>query len=75
VLAVDFGEHHDAGRLFPVSDGDLAHNRVTIGEEAVHLEAPVTRVVGYRACKAAKSLRPTIRSPEQGQSITQSGAR
>jgi hypothetical protein len=37
------------------------------------LQRPVD--VGYRACTAAKSARPTIRSAEHGQSIAQSAAR
>jgi hypothetical protein len=40
VLAVEVGEGHDASRLFTVGHGHLAHHRVSISDEPVHVEVP-----------------------------------
>jgi hypothetical protein len=40
VVPVDIGEGDDTRRLGPVDQGYFAHNRVSVTDEPVHVEAP-----------------------------------
>ena len=66
----DVGEGDHPGRLHPVGHGHLADRRAALGDQAVDCRTSSGQSSwGSAPAAATKLARPTIRSPEHGQSI------